>query len=617
MDKNASTGLILIMGIMLVWYLFFLPKNEEVKQTPTPVKTAQTLKGDTIPPALAVNDTLLDKKMAEKYGALAPAAKGENKSFTIKTEKLTVHLQTKGGEIMNVSLNEHKNYDGKMMSLVADIPPSKFAEEFTFQNRAISTEELFFQPVGNVPASVSGKDSATLVMRAMVDAAHYLEKSYTFKGDKYDVRYQFNIVGLENEFKDNFYTIDWKASLPRQEKEVKNQRLKTTVIYKSPESVEKLSMSDAEKKEEPLNVNWTSFRSQFFTYAIIPDKPFHKGSFEVVPYTEDSLNKAMEAKLTVDLVKGTGYGYTFLMAPNEYSILEKYHMSPMYTLDLGWGPVKYINVITAKIFTWLEGLNISYGIILLIFGILIKIVVLPMTYKSYMSMAKLRVLNQTPEMKELDAKYADDAQKLQLEKMAIYNKVGVSPFGGCLPMLLQYPIIISMFFFFPQAVELRGQPFLWANDLSTYDSILDLGFHIPGYGDHVSLFTILMAISTFFFTLYTQNTQPSTVGNPAMQMQMKIMTYVMPFILLFFLNNYASGLCWYYFVSNMLAIAQNLLFRYFVDEEKLEAKLHEKRSKKENEGGSSKSWMQQKLEEAQNRQKELAAEKRREKKDGK
>ncbi len=603
---------------MLVWYMFFLPKTTPEPTTPVTSST-QTTQNDTTAPALVANDTLRDQKMAEVYGDLSVATQGENKIFTIKTEKLTVHIQTKGGGIANASLNEQKNFDGKVMAMVADVPSAQFSEAFSFQNRNISTADLFFQPVGNVPASVSGKDSAKLTLRASIDDNRFIEKTYTFKGDKYDVRYNYNMVGLDNDLKNNTYNIDWKATLPRQEKEVNSQRLKTTVIYKSPEAVEKLSMTEAEKKEEATKVSWVSFRSQFFTYALIPDKAFRNGTFEVTPYTEDSLNKAMSAKVAVDLEKGKGYGYTFLMCPNEYKLLDTYNMSPMHTLDLGWGPVKYINVITAKIFTWLEGLNISYGIILLIFGILVKIVVLPMTYKSYISMAKLRVLNQTPEMKELDAKYADDAQKLQLEKMAIYNKVGVSPFGGCLPMLLQYPIIISMFFFFPQAVELRGKSFLWATDLSTYDSILDLSFSIPGYGDHVSLFTILMAVSTFFFTLYTQNSQPSVAGNPAMQMQMKIMTYVMPFILLFFLNNYASGLCWYYFVSNMLAIGQNILFRYFVDDTKLEAKLHEARAKKESKGGaeSSKSWMQQKLEEAQNRQKEIAAEKRNNKKNEK
>lgn len=605
------------MGIMLVWYLFFLPKTTPETPDPAKTQTTQPAKADTIAPAVVINDTLQGKKMADMYGDLSVASQGENKTLTLKTEKLTVTIHTKGGEIANAALNEHKNYNGKAMSMVADMPPAQFAEEFNFQNRNISTADLYFQPVGNVPTSVSGKDSAKLTLRATIDATRFIEKTYTFKGDKYEVRYNYNMVGLDADLKNNTYNIAWKATLPRQEKEVNNQRLKTTVIYKSPEAVEKLSMTEAEKKEVAEKVQWVSFRSQFFTYALIPDKSFHNGTFEVTPYPEDSLNKAMSAKLTVDLEKGKAYSYQFVMCPNEYKLLDTYGMSPMYTLDLGWGPVKYINVVTAKIFTWLEGLNISYGIILVIFGVLVKIVVLPMTYKSYMSMAKLKVLNQTPEMKELDTKYADDAQKLQVEKMAIYNKVGVSPFGGCLPMLLQYPIIISMFFFFPQAVELRGKSFLWANDLSTYDSILDLGFSIPGYGDHVSLFTILMAISTFFFTLYTQSSQPTAVGNPAMQMQMKIMTYVMPFILLFFLNNYASGLCWYYFVSNMLAIGQNLLFRYFVDDNKLEAQLHEARAKKESKagaGGSSKSWMQQKLEEAQTRQKEVAAENRKNKK---
>jgi YidC/Oxa1 family membrane protein insertase len=226
-------------------------------------------------------------------------------------------------------------------------------------------------------------------------------------------------------------------------------------------------------------------------------------------------------------------------------------------------------VATIYVFKFFEKYIPNYGLIILLFAFLIKLIVFPLTYKSYVSMAKLRVLNGTPEMKELDEKFKDDPQKQQVQKMAIYKKMGVSPLGGCLPMLLQWPILISMFFFFPQSIELRQKAFLWAHDLSTYDSVLELGFSIPGYGDHVSLFTILMAISIYIYTYFQQKSQPTNAAMPFM----KYLPYIFPIIFVIFLNNYASGLSWYYFAANIISIIQTTSIRASLDDEKLLAEM--------------------------------------------
>lgn len=273
------------------------------------------------------------------------------------------------------------------------------------------------------------------------------------------------------------------------------------------------------------------------------------------------------------------------MGPTEYATLNSYGVGLQKQMDLGWWVISYINIGTTYLFKFLEKYISNYGLIIIILAVFIRTMVLPLTFKSYKSMAKMRVLNGTPEMKALDEKHKDDPQKLQMAKMAIYKEMGTSMFGGCLPMLVSYPFLIALFFFFPQSVELRQQSFLWANDLSTYDSIYNFGFNIPAYGDHISLFTLLMAISTFVYTFYQQKSQPTAGANPAM----KYVAYFMPIVLLIFLNNYASGLSLYYLTSNIVSITQTLLIRRTINDDDLLAQMRATQKQMKGKKGKKKS----------------------------
>lgn len=594
MDRSSSIGFMLIMVIFIGWYFLFLKPAQPQEVTPQSKDSIITQDPTTVQPSKKPAES--DSVKALALGDWAGAAKGENKSFSIKTDRFVAKIQSKGGTIQSLYLNEHLDAANKPLPIIKENTENYFYEELVVgDNKTVRTDELYFEPKGIMPASVSGKDSAIITLRATIDSARYLEKIYVFKGDKFDVHYDFHLVGLQNDLKTNNYRLNWKSALPTTEKSVKTQKQKSTIVYATAEDITKMSYKDTEEAKAEGTVNWVSFRSQFFSNVLIGDKPFKTATLAYTTPVEDSVNKVMETALTLDFDKSNDIhnGLKMYAGPLEYSTLRSYGVELHKQMDLGWWVVKYINAGAIWIFKKLEAFNIGYGLIIFIFAVLIKLLVFPMTYKSFISMAKLKVLNQMPEMKELDTKYKDDAQKLQVEKMAIYNKMGVSPFGGCLPLILQYPITISMFFFFPQAVELRHKAFWWADDLSTYDSILTLPFTIPAYGNHVSLFTILMAISTFLFTYYNQSSQPAS-DNPAMQMQMKIITYVMPFFLLFLLNNYASGLSWYYFISNLLAVSQTLAFRYFIDDKKLETQLHEARVSKKASGEKSKlaQWME-------------------------
>ncbi|MBL0018376.1 MAG: membrane protein insertase YidC [Bacteroidetes bacterium] len=284
--------------------------------------------------------------------------------------------------------------------------------------------------------------------------------------------------------------------------------------------------------------------------------------------------------------------------------MKTYDRDMIKQIALGWGPLQYVNRwLTIPIFNFLEGFIGSYGLIILLLGLIIKTLIYPLTYRTYISTAKMRVVNNTPEVKELDLKFKDDPTKLQQAKMAIYRKYGVSMFGGCWPMLVQYPFLIALFFFFPNAIELRQQSFLWAPDLSTYDSIWDLGFNIPMYGDHVSLFTLLMTASIFGYTIINQRMQPQQTANPVM----KWFPYIMPIFLLAFLNRYSAGLSWYYFLSNLISISQTIITKYFVSDEKLMDSLREKAKKIEADPNKKKGTLERWAAKQQEKQRDIAA----------
>ncbi|MEL6852228.1 MAG: membrane protein insertase YidC, partial [Bacteroidota bacterium] len=509
--------------------------------------------------------------MVRTFGAFYQLVEGEEGSIEVSTDKLSLTIDNKGGAIREAFLNDFRTYDSLPLPVIQNHPNNRFSFEFLNGNKPLASSELFFTPSAK-SLEVKGTDSATLVMRAAIDDERAIEQVYTFYGDRYDLGYEIRFLGMENILRTStYYELDWTSYLPKTELSLTNMRQKTSIAYRMVNRVEKMTPSN-EITEEVLksSVDWVSFKSQFFSQILMADKDFRSGKVTMRTPESEEINRVMDASLKVDIARGAEISNKFQMflGPNEYSTLSSYDRGLEEEMDLGWWFISFINIGTTYIFKFLEQYISNYGIIIIILAVLIRTMVLPLTFRSYKSMAKMRVLNATPEIKALDEKYKDDAQKLQMAKMGIYREMGVSMFGGCLPMLLSYPFLIALFFFFPQSVELRQQSFLWANDLSTYDSILSWDAQIPIlssiYGNHVSLFCLLMAISTMVYSYYQQKSQPNT-GNA----MFKYLPFIMPVFLLIFLNNYASGLSLYYLTSNLISISQTLLIRRTLNDEEL------------------------------------------------
>ncbi len=598
MDRNATTGFVLITLLLLVYFYFFAPKPTQ------PPKAAENVPTEEVSPAeeeakvqpepsvaTAVDQSVLDslqtEKLKSRFGDFYTLAQGEGQLIKVTTDELTVLINTKGGKIESAHLNHYDTYDSLTLPVISDHPGNELGLLFGYGGTQINSRDLIFEPSITEDLIVSGQDSQKLSLRAAIDDQRYIEQIYTFKGDQFDVEYDIVIQGMQDMFKNRFYEMYWKQYLPKTELSINNMRQKSTIVYNKGGDVSKLGITD-DYKEEDLNVDvrWISYKSQFFSAILMSDKPFQSAKISMLTPETDTVNRVMQSDMYMEVasMQDSRNSFTLYFGPNEYSTLRSYDVGLHKEMDLGRWFIRYINVGTIYIFKFLERYLDNYGLIIIILGFIVKILVFPFTFKSFTSMAKMRVINQTPEMKALDEKHKDDPQKLQMAKMSIYREMGVSMFGGCLPMLLSYPFLIALFFFFPQSVELRQKSFLWATDLSTYDSILDLPFTIPFYGDHVSLFTILMAVSIMIYTYFSQKSQPTSAATQ----QFKYISYFMPLIFLVFLNNYASGLSLYYFTSNIISIAQTTAIRYFIDDEKLLGKMRETQQQRKKKGGKKK-----------------------------
>ena len=390
----------------------------------------------------------------------------------------------------------------------------------------------------------------------------------------------------------SYVELNWTQQIQKQEKDMNAERINSTIYYMfadEDKEVDCLSETENETEEIKTKLKWVSMKQQFFTQVLVAQKSFDKPTrIETISGEEgDSFVKQMNVAFTLPYAHSQreNFAMHFYIGPNHYQLLKKAGDDLQKQIPLGWGIFGWVNrYLVIPIFNFLNSFNLNYGIIILILTIAIKVMLLPLTYKAYLSQAKMKVLK--PEIEEIQAKNKEEPMKLQQEMMALYKKAGVSPLGGCLPMLLQMPILIAMFRFFPQSIELRQEGFLWAKDLSTYDSILDLPFHIWGYGDHVSLWTLLMTISTLIITKVNSG---AAMTNP----QMKWMMYLMPIIFLGVFNNYSAGLSYYYFLANMISVGQQFLFKSFVDEDEIHRKIQENKKRPTSQ---TKSKFQQRLE---------------------
>ena len=476
-------------------------------------------------------------------------------------------------------------------------------------NVKVNTMEYVFTP----SAVETTADGARAVrMRLPISETAALEYEYLIYDTKtpardYLVDFDVRLVNMAAEMANQTSIgIDWSNTSYQNERGFKNENMYTTVAYRFPgeSSIEELSMSDEERsKEITTSVNWVAFKQHYFSSVFIAPQNL---SYADVGFTTaqpgSGYIKDFSARMTVPYTaQTTGYDFAFYFGPNEYSILKKVGDTDagdgdLYLerlIPLGWGIFGWINRwCVIPVFDFLRNYIPSFGIIILILAVLVRLVISPLTYKSYVSMAKMRLIK--PQVDELAKKYPkqEDAMKRQQATMELYKKAGINPMGGCIPMLIQMPILIAMFRFFPASIELRGQSFLWAGDLSSYDSVLNLPFSIPFYGDHVSLFALLMALSTFGYSYYSY--QQTASSQPQMAGMKFMMLYLMPLMLLFWFNDYSSGLCYYYLLSNLLTIGQTLIIRRMVDDTKIQAIMQANAARKSN---GKKSKFQQRYEE--------------------
>jgi len=630
MDKNTFFGLLLIGAIIVGFSIFNAPSDEELaeqkrlrdslEQVESEREAAMKIqeternkaqreadseaalpveRADTNTLASPLKDSIKNEELDRLYGAFSASAEGEAEIIKVENELMKLYFNTKGGKVEKVELKDYETYSEQPLVLIDST--SKFnLNFFTRDNKNVFTDELYFQTDAIGDIKVSGSGEQQISFRLNADSGQYLELLYTIRGDQYLIDMEVNLIELDQvvDMRSGEMYLNWSVNAPNQEKSLKQQRDATTIYYKfKDEDIDNLSATSDEKEDFEADPKWVSLKQQFFNTTIIADESFDKARAFIQTETDEGSEayvKRMTAALTLPLSgsKVEQYGMSFYFGPNKYDILKDMDLGLEETIDLGWGIFGWVNRFAViPVFNFLDSFNWNYGIIILILTILLKLVLSPITYKTYLSGAKMRVLK--PEINEINEKHKDDAMKKQQAMMSLYRQTGVNPLSGCIPLLIQMPILIAMFRFFPASIELRQESFLWADDLSTYDSIYNFpdGFSIPFYGDHISLFTILMAVSIALYTKLNSSMSAGMATEGPMAAQMKIMMYVMPFMMLFWFNSYSSGLSYYYFLANIISIGQTFLIRkVFINEKAIRAKIekNKKNPKKKKKSGFAK-----------------------------
>ena len=561
------------------------------------------------------------ERQVETLGeSLTAAREAEAEEFIVENDVMAVLFSTRGGQIKGVTLKDYTQYGprGKRDRKIEMMDPAtaRFGLSFYLKNGLKNVPVNTLDYVFTAQPVVGEADGAkSVVMRLPVAEGAYLEYRYLIYDTEaperdYLVDFNVRLVNMAPEMANQTQIqIDWANTTFQNEKGFQNENMYTTLSYRFPDetSIEELGMSEgAKSKNISTQVNWVAFKQQFFSSVFIaPDNVSYANLAFDTAAPESSLLKTFTAQMGVPYTPQTeGYDFAFYFGPNKYSILKKIGEpggADIYLerlVPLGWGIFGWVNRwCVIPVFDFLRNYIGSFGIIIFILVLLVKLVISPLTYKSYVSMAKMRLVK--PQIDELAKKYPkpEDAMKKQQATMELYKKAGINPMGGCIPMLIQMPILIAMFRFFPASIELREQPFLWADDLSSYDSIVNLPFSIPFYGDHVSLFALLMAVSLFGYSWF--NYQQTASSQPQMAGMKFMMVYMMPIMMLFWFNSYSSGLCYYYLLSNIFTIGQTLVIRRMVDDNKIHAIMQANAAKKSK---GKKSKFQQRYEELMRQQ---------------
>ena len=569
MDNNRFIGFTLIMLLILTYYTFFPPgqiqEYENVPQTNDKEELVNNLESE-----IKEIEEILNQEFSSNE---------KEQIISIENNILKVDFNTKGAKITNVILNDYYDSENKNVELFNDSGNINFkidgSDDLNLDNI------IFFN-------SISKSDEKnTVTFNAISENGKKITVQYILKNDSYLIESKILLndyfLGNEN------VLLTWVNTLKHQESNSTNEKNQTRINFFNVDGdfdYTSATSTDNEEIKVEEKLKWISNKQQFFSSAILSNNTFNNSKLKSEYIEDENINKKFTIKTEIP-IENNSITYQYYFGPNKYSILKNIENEFHNNLYLGWIGVGGFNrYVIVPIFNLLENITSNYGLIILFMVFLIRIVVTPLTFKSHLSMAKMKVLN--PEIQSIRNKHEGDMQKSQSEIMELYQKTGVSPLGGCLPILFQLPILVSVFYFLPNAIELRGKSFLWATDLSNYDSILSLPFNIPFYGDHVSLFTILMTVSTILIN--KANSQMQTMEGP-----MKTIQYILPIMFLFIFNNFSSGLTYYYFLSNVASYAQIFIFKRFVDEEKIKKEIEFNRKKSVN---SKKSSFQLRIEEA-------------------
>lgn len=583
MDRNSAIGLTLIGAMLMVYFFWFSNPERPVQQ----VTSTPSLSIDSVGKSFPVEQVKDDSIAAITYGNIATAFKGEEKLTGIQTNKLNINFSNKGGVIQYAELKNFKTYFGKPLVLI-DKNSSDFKLTTKYKGEDLDLYSLYY----DVDSRKNGDTTIVTFSVKPGDGAELIQ-TYKIPEDGYEIQYSISSKGFDKSLSEQL-TYQWSNILRPREKDIADSRNNTTITYNEGGAVDWLTERSTEPQKETFSsdLKWVTFKQKFFLTSLISKNGFKGGEVETsMDEADPSIVKKGTAKLYIETSKvanGTA-DFKYYLGPNEYrkigDVAEKFNQN----VYLGWPPVYWINkFVIFPVFYFLTTFVHNFGLIIIILVILIRLILLPLSYRSFLSMAKMKVLK--PELDEIKEKHGDDMTKIQQEQMKLYQQVGVNPISGCIPLLLQMPILFAMFYLFPNTIELRQEHFLWAEDLSTYDSIVNLPFSIPFYGDHVSLFTLLMTISTLVYTW--QNNQMSTVQGP-----MKVMSYLMPIIFLFVLNSFPAGLSFYYFMSNIATFGQQAIIKRFVDDGKIRA-IMEDNKRKNATGEGKKSKFMTKLQDA-------------------
>ena len=594
-DVNSLIGFILLGAIGMYWIYSNQPTPEELEKIKTEkiqdsIKAIQKVATPIITPEKTIavlSDSLKLVNAQNELGSFASSSVISPEGTTvIENDVLRLTIANKGGQIVEAFLKEYTTFHDDPVKLIKDNNALFNINFGTTGNRILNTKDLNFEPT-----LTKNGGSQVLSMKLKVDANRFLEYRYEIEPNGYMVDFGVRSQGLNNVFNTSHpINLEWDLTSYRNEKSIRSESMYTWMYYKNDGDVDYLGQNDDDTVKD---VDWVAYKQHFFSSILMSDTAFKSINITSEKLYEDAktdtiFTNKFQLKAPLELKNGElDYAMNWYYGPTDYATLKTYEGKDLDEVaDMGWGIFGWINkYVFVHVFKFLSGITSNYGLAIILLTIVVRLFMSPLVYKSYLSSAKMKVIR--PEMEEINKKYPgkENAMKRQQETMAVQRKAGVSMMSGCIPAVLQMPVFFALFRFFPSNIDLRHKNFLWADDLSSYDNIYNLGFNIPFYGSHISLFPILASIAIFFYMKMNQSQQanmqpPTQEGMPDMQKMMKMMIYFSPIMMLFFFNQYASSLSLYYFISNLLTIAIMLVIKHYViDEKKIHAQIEENKKK--------------------------------------